>query len=167
MTKQELIPNAVQYFEKDAECNLMLATTDGNFFHEKDSHFATAHAGSLPDKEIYTITRIEALTPISTPTVTENVTMTVKELKAACEAEGYPKDEWDKLKKADLIEYIEAKRSEPKESEDQEEETPDDGRMSPDEVTEEDAVAYKEDTGKPAVIQNSVTDGFIAWKESN
>lgn len=165
MTKEEIIPNAVQFFEKNPECQEMLATTDGNFFNtdSKRSHYAASHASTLPDKEVYRITRADAMGAGG-----GLADMTSKELKVLC-AE-YPNEEWKSLKKDALIEYIEGKQETTDDSEEptnDSEETEDDTGISPDEVTEEDAAAYKEATSKPAVWQNKVTSGFIAWKEGN
>ena len=127
MTKEELVPNAVQFFEKNPECHEMLATTDGNFFDVGPrAHYAASHASTLADKEIYHITRAEA------------GVSAVKE------------------------ESIEETVEEPEETA---EETAD--GLSPEDVTKEDAAAYKEATGKAAVWHSKATGGFIAWKESN
>ena len=136
MTKKELIPNAVQFFKKNPECKEMLATTDGNFFDVgKRAHFAASHATTLPDGEVYHITRAEAMGGKEKPEVTEETskpeeaTETAKEPEVTKETAGT--------------------------------------ELSPDEVSEEDAVAYNKATGKAAVWKGNVTKGFLAWKESN
>ena len=134
MTKKELIPKAVQYFEKDAGCQVMLATTDGNFFHDgATAHYAFSHASTLADKEVYHISRIEA--SVDPEVVEETVEDTVETVE-------------------DTVETVT-------------EEVEEEGLMNPEDVTEEDAAAYKEATGKSAVWHRKVTSGFLAWKESN
>lgn len=55
MTKQELIKNAIPYFEK-ASINVMHATEDGNFFHKHDRHYAFGHVSGT-NMQVFTITR--------------------------------------------------------------------------------------------------------------
>ena len=142
MTKKELIPNAVQFFKKNPECHEMLATTDGNFFDVgKRAHFAASHATTLPDGEVYHITRDEAMGK-----------------------ESKPKEEPEKETIEETIEETVEETTET--VEEPTEETAEDG-LSPEDITEEDAIAYKEETGKAAVWRKKVTSGFVAWKESN
>lgn len=55
MTKEELVKNAAQYFVKQ-EVNLMLATSDGNFFHSHSKSAALSHINGK-DLQMFEITR--------------------------------------------------------------------------------------------------------------
>ena len=58
MTKEDLIPRAIAYFQGN-ENEKILVTDDGQFFWPEHSHYARAHVGNKAER-LFTITREEA-----------------------------------------------------------------------------------------------------------
>lgn len=156
--KTELLEKSKQYFNNQ-EVKIMYATTDGNFFYEE--HFANSHAKGL-GTQVITIKRAELAVPKEKKEKEATLAdLTVKLLKAKCEEAEYDKEEWKKLNKTDLIEYIELKSNEtPSDSEEN-----DSGKNK-----ENDSNRYEEyetDTGKNAVWNNTETKAYNNWLKDN